>query len=214
MDKVAEWRTGAIREDPTVQHPGHQQVRTILENVIAYMQEERNSEELNRYRKYSRGILQILSVFVRANNPLDLYEEMTGYAVENLNQRRVLVNEDSNIHFSDEMGRMFGSMQDFFESNFFNSLAELVEMEKTIWVSSNTNTNEGSQPTQEDIAGFFNAALTQMRDERNNDTTHYFQYSERAFETILPFLTDDNNPSIVFAEIVRFMQRQTAMYAE
>ena len=49
MDKVAEWRTGVIRVDPTVQHPGRQQVRTILENVLAYMQEERNSDELNWY---------------------------------------------------------------------------------------------------------------------------------------------------------------------
>ena len=140
---------------------------------------------------------------------------MTTYAVDNLNAPRVQVNQENNIQFSDQMGRMFGSMQDFFESNFFDSLAELVQMEESIWILSNTNEGRPNpQPTQEEIAGFFTAALNQMRDERNNDTTHYFQYSEAAFETILPFLTDDNNPSIVFAEIVSFMRRQAAMYAE
>ena len=114
MDKVVEWRTAAVREDPTVQHPKRQQLKMILENVLAYMQEERDSEELNRYSKYSRGILQILRVFVSANNPLHLYEEMTNYAVDNLNAPCIQVNQENNIQFSDQMGRMFGSMQDFF----------------------------------------------------------------------------------------------------
>ena len=116
MDKVAEWRTAAIREDPNVNHPGRQQVRTILENVLAYMQQESDSNALNQYSKYSTGILQILSVFVRANNALDLYEEMTKYSADNLNADapHIQVNQENQIQFSDAMGRMFGSMQDFF----------------------------------------------------------------------------------------------------
>ena len=129
MDKVAEWRTAAIREDPNVNHPGRQQVRTILENVLAYMQQESDSNALNQYSKYSTGILQILRVFVAANNPLDLYEEMTTYADDNLNAPCVQLNQENKIQFSNQMGRMFGSMQDFFYSNFVDSLAELVQME-------------------------------------------------------------------------------------
>ena len=213
MDQVAEWRTAAVREDPTVQHPRRTDVQRILENVVAHMEEQRDSEELNQYSKYSAGILQMLRVFVAANNPLDLYDEMVHYAAENLNAPRVQVN--NNIQFSDQMGRMFGSMQEFFESNFFDSLSELVQIEETMW--SSRNTNEGGpnpQPTQEDIAGFFTTALSQMQDERNNDRTHYFQYSEGVFETILPFLTADNNPSILFAEIVSFMRGQAGNYGE
>ena len=82
------------------------------------MQEERNSLALNQYSKYSTGILQILSVFVRANNSLGLYEEMTQYSADNLNADApcVQVNQENQIQFSDEMGRMFGSIQGFFRA--------------------------------------------------------------------------------------------------
>ena len=150
---------------------------------------------MKQYSKYSTGILQILSVFVRANNSLDLYEEMTNYSVENLNaprdEPRIQVSQENHIQFSNQMSRVFGSMQDFFERNLFDSLAEVVQMEETMWILRNTNEGRPNpQPTQEDIAGFFTAALTEMKDLQNNDTTHYFQYSECGSSS--PFLLFSN----------------------
>ena len=212
MSRVVEWRTATVREDPGRLHPTRNELRQILENVLVYMKQRRNSNDFNPHRKYSADIYDILSTLVLSNDPIAIYEEMVGDAADNLNAPRVQVNRNNNMQFRVEMDKMFGSIQNFFESNVFDSFAELAMLQNTLWISSNLEETNDPQPTREDIAGFFTSAVTEMRELLTNRSTHFYQYSEDVIDQFESFLTE-NNTSIMFDEIVSFMGTQAAVYS-
>ena len=125
MSAMDNWRN----DDPEQRigsNPSKNQLRNIFNEVFTHMEEQQSHLSYNQHTKYSTEIIRMLKGFVGANNPKAIYNNMRNYAEELAAQPEQQNEQHNNLDFSSNMELMFGGVEQFYRSNFFDSFAEQV----------------------------------------------------------------------------------------
>ena len=126
MSEMETWRN-ENDEERIGTKPSNNQLRKIFNKVFMHMEEQQGNNSYNGHTKYSTGIVGMLRGFVDSNKPKAIYNNMKNYEEEQLVAQPEPQNELHNIlDYSINMEYMFGGVEQFYRSNFFDSFAEKV----------------------------------------------------------------------------------------